>query len=175
MALNVPTGVSAPGTLSVTIIPVSGVEDRTAVTVAEATAEGAINASCHLLSDGYGRTSEVEFADRRRACQRTSYQVAGARTVNFEAMRFVYDPQNPDAEVSEVYAGITEGEEYYVLERLGILGDVEIAADDYYDLYRVRLDTKDKLVPGDDGELEFEAQFTNLDEPTRDAQIVGGA
>lgn len=172
MVLNVPAGIPAAGTLSVTLIPESGVTDPTAITVAEATAVGAINASCHMLSDGYGRTSELALADRRRACESVGYQVAGSRTVSFDAMRFVYDPQNPDAPVSAVYAALTEGETYYVVERLGISGKTELAAEQYYDAYHARLDTKEKLPPGEDGELEFTAQFTNLGSPTRDAQIA---
>lgn len=174
MALNVPAGIPAAGTLSVTLIPESGVVDPAAITVTEATAVGAINASCHMLSDGYGRTSELALADRRRACESTGYQVAGSRTVSFDAMRFVYDPQNPDADVSSVYAGLVEGETYYVVERLGLSGKEELAAEQYYDAYHTRLDTKEKLPPGEDGELEFTAQFTNLGSPTRDKQIVAG-
>lgn len=172
MVLNVPAGIPAAGKISVTIIPESAVSDPAAITVAEATAEGAVNASCHLLSDGYERSSELALADRRRACEDTGYQVAGARTVTFEAMRFVYDPQNPDAPVSEVYAALTEGEVYYIVERLGISGKEELAAEQYYDAYHVRLDTKEKLPPGDEGELEFSAMFNNLASPTRDAQLA---
>lgn len=172
MALNIPSGVPAAGTLSVTIIPAADVTDPSAITVTEATDTGSVNASCHLMSDGYGRTSDLAMADRRRACEDTSYQVAGARTVTFDAMRFVYDPQDPTADVSTVYAALTEGEEYYIVERLGISGKTELAESQLYDAYRVRLDTKEKLPPGEDGELEFTAQFTNLGSPVRDAEIA---
>lgn len=172
MALNVPTGVPALGTLSLTIIPISGVADLAAITVAEATAIGAINASCHNLSDGWGRTRTQSSESARRACETVGYQVAGPQEVSFDAARFVYDPQNPDAPVSEVYAALTEGEEYVVVERLGISGKTELAATQYYDAYRVRLDIKEKLVPGDGGELQFTAQFTNLGAPVMDAQIA---
>ena len=172
MALNVPAGVPALGTLSLTIIPASGVTDPAAITVTEATATEAVNASCHNLSDGWGRSRTQTSESRRRACETVGYQVAGPQEVTLEAARFVYDPQDPTADVSKVYAALTEGEEYYIVERLGISGKTELAEDDYYDAYHVRLDIKDKLVPGNGGELEFSAQFTNLGSPVRDAQIV---
>lgn len=174
MALNVPTGVPALGTLSLTIIPAAGVADMGAITVAEATAVGAVNASCHNLSDGWGRTRTQATATRRRACETVGYQVAGPQEVSFDAARFVYDPQDPTADVSKVYAALTEGEEYIIVERLGISGKTELAASQYYDAYRARLDIKEKLVPGEDGELEFTAQFTNLGSPVIDAQIATG-
>ncbi|MEN3123275.1 hypothetical protein [Janibacter sp. LM] len=175
MALNQPVGVPALGTLSLTIIPVSGVANIAALTVTEATALGAINASCHNLSDGWGRSRTQQSATRRRACSTTTYQVAGQQDISFDAARFVYDPQDPTAEVSKVYAGLTEGEEYYVIERIGVSGFTELAAADYYDAYHVRLDVKDKLVPGDEGELEFTAQFSNLSPKVVDAQIAAAA
>ena len=172
MVLNVPAGIPAAGKLSAVFIPASGVADPSAITLAEINATGSVNASCHLMSDGYGRTNEQGYADRRRACQQTTYQVPSAKTVSWDDMRFVYDPQNPDAEVSEVYAALVEGEEYYVVERIGLDGKADFAADQYYDAYHLRLDVKEKLVPGDDGELEFAAKFSNLDDPIKDAQIV---
>lgn len=172
MALNVPAGVPALGTLSLTIIPAADVTDPAALTVAEATAVGAVNASCHNLSDGWGRSRTQTSETRRRACETVGYQVAGPQEVTFEAARFVYDPQDPTAEVSKVYTALTEGEEYYVVERLGISGKTELATGDVYDAYHVRLDIKDKLVPGTGGELEFSAQFTNLGSPVRDAEIA---
>lgn len=172
MALNVPAGVPALGTLSLTIIPASGVTDPAALTVAEVTATGAVNASCHNLSDGWGRSRTQSSDTRRRACETVGYQVAGPQEVTFEAARFVYDPQDPTAEVSTVYAALTEGEEYYIIERLGISGKTELATGNVYDAYHVRLDIKEKLVPGTGGELEFSAQFTNLGSPVRDAEIA---
>lgn len=172
MALNVPAGIPATGKLSVTIIPEADVAsgDLAALSIATIGATS-VNTSCHLLSDGYARASEVQSTDRRRACDEVSYSVITGRTVTFEQMRFVYDPQGADTDLNKVYDALTVGENYYILERLGVSGKTELAASDVYDLYHVRLDTKDKLPPAD-GELEFGAQFTNLGSVTRDGVLA---
>lgn len=172
MALNVPAGIPAAGKLSLTLIPRSGVADISAITVAEATAVGAVNASCHLQGDGYNRSTSESSTEGRRACEEYSYDIPGPKKTTFEQMRFVYDPQDPTADVSKVYAALTEGEEYVAVERIGLSGKTELAADQYYTAYPVRLSIKEQLVPGAEGELEFGASFTSLGAPVKDAQIA---
>lgn len=172
MVLNTPAGIPAAGKLSLTVVPEADLVDPSAPTVAEVTGTSAVNVSCLALSDGYARSSELAQADRRRACEETGYQVAGSRTVTFEPLRMVYDPQDPTADVSKAYAALTEGEHYYIVERLGISGKEELTTGEIVDVYFVRLDTKEKLPPGEDGELEFTAQFTNLSTPNRDVSLT---
>ena len=171
MALNRPPGIPAAGKLSVIFIPASGVANPAAIKVSEATASGAINASCHLLGDGWGRSTEQESTDRRRACDEYTYSVYGAKKVNFERAKFVSDPQNPASETAKVYAGLVEGELYWAVERIGISGRTEPAASQYYNAYLVRCDDKDQTVPGDEGELEFTAQFSSQGTPVKDKQF----
>ncbi|WP_191565196.1 phage tail tube protein [Janibacter melonis] len=172
MVLNVPTGIPAAGKLSVTIIPRASVTNLAAITVAQATAPTAVNASCHLQGDGYGRTTTESTGTGRRACDDYEYDIPGPKKTEFDALRFVYDPQNPDAEVSKVYAALTEGEEYVIVERIGISGKTELAAQDYYNAYPMRVSVKEQMVPGADGELEFTVNVRSTGAPVKDAQIA---
>lgn len=175
MVLNVPAGIPAAGTLSVTIVPASGVANINAITKTEVTAASAVNVSCLLQGDGWGRSTEESTTEGRRACERYSRDLPGQKKTTFDQARFVYDPQNPEAAVSAAYAALTEDEEYIVIERIGISGKEELDTDDLYDAYPVRLSIKDKLVPGADGELEFGAQFLSNGDPVRDKKIVASA
>lgn len=174
MALNVPAGIPAAGKLSVSIIPEAdidpGTDDLAALSLADISTN-LVNASCHLMSDGYSRTPNVTTEEARRACEESSYQVITGRSVTFEAVRFVHDPQGTDVTLNEVYDSLVEGENYYILERLGISGKTELASGDVYDLYHVRLDYKDKLPTGN-AEFQFAAQFANLGTPTRDGVLA---
>lgn len=170
--LNVPTAIPAAGKLSVTFIPRASVTNLAAITVAQATAPTAVNASCHLQGDGYGRTTTESTGTGRRACEEYEYDIPGPKKTEFDAMRFVVDPQNPDAEVSKVYAALVEGEEYVMVERIGISGKTELEAEDYYNAYPLRLSVKETLVPGADGELEFTAQFRSTGAPVKDKQLA---
>lgn len=171
MVLNVPAGIPAAGKLSVSIIPEADVTGDTAALSLATIATNLVNASCHLMSDGYARTPNVSTEDARRACEETSYQVITGRSVSFEAVRFVHDPQGTDTALNEVYDALTEGENYYILERLGVSGKDELAASQVYDLYHVRLDYKDKIPTGNP-EFQFAAQFANLGTPTRDGVLA---
>ena len=167
--MNIPAGVSSNATVRVTFVPDGGVADPSAPTVSEL--DAGTDISCHLMSDGYSRTPNITTEDARRACEESSYQVITGRSVTFEAVRFVHDPQGTDATLNEVYDSLVEGENYYILERLGISGKTELASGDVYDLYHVRLDYKDKLPTGN-AEFQFAAQFANLGTPTRDGVLA---
>lgn len=172
MALNVPAAITAAGKLSLTIVPRSGIADINAITVAEVTAEGATNVSCVLQGDGYGRSTTEATSEGRRACEEYTYDIPGPKKTEFDQTRFVYDPQDPTADVSIAYAALTEGEEYVLIERFGVSGKEELAEDDVYSAYPVRLSVKEGLVPGAEGELEFTAQFRSTGAPARDKTIV---
>lgn len=172
MVLNIPAGVPAPGTLSLTLIPMTGVVNRSALKATEAAAVGALNFSCYVMSDGYGRAGEQAKTERRRICSAITYDVLGTKKVTFDAIKAIYDPQKPADVVSKLYAMVVEGTEFYLVERLGKPGTTELAATDIYDLYHVRVGNKTKLVPGDDGELEFTFEVSNLDDPTIDKAMV---
>lgn len=173
--LNFPTGVEARGKLALIFIPLEDVADINAITLAEVTGPSAVNASLHTMSDGWARSTTQATGARRRIGSDTSYQTLGDKTVSFDTSRFIYDPQNPSADVSKVYAALVEGNDYAVVERHGILGEVIPESGEYYDAYTVRVGAKDKMVPGDDGEHEFSAQLVSIAPVAKDKQIVGTA
>jgi hypothetical protein len=170
--LNVPAGITAAGKLSLTIVPRAGIADLDAITATEVNAVGAVNVSCVLQGDGYGRSTTESTGTGRRACEEYEYDIPGTKKTEFDQTRFVYDPQDPEAAVSIAYGALTEGEEYVLIERFGISGKEELALGDVYSAYPVRLSVKEGLVPGGDGELEFGAQFRSTGSPSKDKTIV---
>lgn len=174
MTLNVPRAITAAGKLSLTIAPASAIADMAAITATELADVGVVNVSCVLQGDGWGRSTSETTGTGRRACEEYTYVIPGTKQTDFEQTRFVYNPQDPMDAVSIAYGALTEGEEYVIIERIGISGKTELATDDYYNAYPVRLSIKEQLVPGAEGELEFVAQFQSQGSPVKDAQIVAG-
>ena len=172
MVLNVPTGITAAGKLSVSIAPRAAIADLNAITATEVAAIGVVNVSCVLQGDGYGRTTSESSGTGRRACDDYEYDIPGLKKTEFDQTRFVYDPQDPEAAVSIAYAALTEGEEYVIIERFGISGKEELALGDVYSAYPVRLSIKEGMVPGGEGELEFGAQFRSTGSPSKDKTIT---
>ncbi|WP_346007294.1 hypothetical protein [Janibacter terrae] len=170
--LNVPSGITAAGKLSLTVVPRAGIANLDAITATEVNAVGAVNVSCVLQGDGYGRSTSESTGTGRRACEEYEYDIPGTKKTEFDQTRFVYDPQDPIAAVSIAYAALTEGEEYVLIERFGISGKQELVTGDIYSAYPVRLSIKEGLVPGGEGELEFYAQFRSTGSPARDKAIV---
>lgn len=177
MAVNRPTGIPAPGKLSLVLVPFGtsaapGIANTASPKLTEINGSSTLNFSCFVQSDGYARTPERATSQRRRICEETATDVPGTKTMNFDPIKAVCDPQDPTADVSKFYVMCVEGAEFWIVERIGKDGKTDIATGDYVDLYRVRCSLKNKLVPGDEGEIEFEVTFTNIGDPVVDALVA---
>ena len=137
MALVIPPGVDAEGSVLVKFVPT--LADPSAPTTTELNAVGAVDMSCSLTQDGFKPGADTATGTDTRLCSKQVYETKGATTWSIDNLTYIWDPQNPDSDSNKVYAALPEDTAGFLVVRWG--KDVEdfpaLAAADIVDVFPV--------------------------------------
>lgn len=175
MTLNVLPGVPLAGTLSLTFVPAATVGFAVnAPSIALSVGATEIVAQCLIPTGTYaGVTTDVNRIRKGRACSTTPYYVRGEEQVNIERVQVVYDPQDLSAIISEAYAALVPGTEWYMIDRRGVDGQTVLAAADIVDVYKVEVLARNKPYSDDEGaEAVADILLTFIGEKAEDVAMV---
>lgn len=175
MTLNILPGVPLAGRLAVTFVPADTVDfDYEAPSVADAVGATAVVAQCLMPTGTYtGDTSETNQIRKGRACTTVPYYVPGEKSVNLASIQVVYDPQDLTAEISEAYAALTVGTQWYKIERRGIDGQTALTIGDVVDVKKVEVIGRNKPYSDEEGsEAVADIVFRFLGEEADDVEMV---
>lgn len=148
---NIPVGVPSDGMVKLAFVPT--IADLAAPKIAtELKATTALSdIGCWLSTFGVGATEQTR--EIRRVCSKQTFEDFGTITRTVEDLMYVYDPQNPESETNEVYAGMKEGTRGFLVIAWGKDSEEDWAAGDVVDIYPVRLGAQRKQTPEQNGEL----------------------
>lgn len=137
MALVIPPGVDAEGSVLVKFVPT--LADPSAPTVVEVNAVGAVDMSCSLTQDGFKPGADTATGTDTRLCSKQVYETKGATTWSIDNLMYVWDPQNPESDSNKVYAALPEDTTGFLIVRWGkdVEDFPELAADDIVDSFPV--------------------------------------
>lgn len=154
MALNIPPGVDAEGSVLVAWVPT--LADPNTPTLTELNATGALNITCYITDQNFKPNADDATATDTRLCSKQVFETLGAATWSIDNIIYVYDPQNPDSESNKAYAAMKRGTPGYLVVRWG--KDVEdfptFAAGDVVDVFPVSLGTQVKQPPEQNSKLK---------------------
>jgi|SRR5690625_1767512 len=132
---NVPS-TPADGNIKTVLVP--AVADLAAPTVAELTAEGAIDISCYLTRGGFALTVDQQVITDERECDRLVRSVPGSVNPSLE----ITGIDNTNTEfadtANELAEALTEGSTWVAVRRRGKAFEDEIEAGDVVSVTRFR-------------------------------------
>lgn len=130
--------VNALGREAVVYLPT--VAAPTGVTVAEATATGAIHLTCNIRA--FIANAEQAKTQKYRLCSKQAFDVLGRITWSIDRVRFIDDPQALNSSTTYPHKSLTPGTSGYILRRRGLDTDmgnfVAFATTQRYDLFPVQ-------------------------------------
>lgn len=170
MALYVPPGVTAEGSVSVLWVPV--IADPAAPKPTELTATGALNISCYLTKDGFGVTSEQETSTDERFCSKQVFETLGKIKETFDDLVYVYDSQNPASLTHKAYVTLAPGSKGYLVIRWCKDNETAIAVGDVVDVYPVAMGTQTKRKPEANSNLHVQQKIVQIGFANKDVALV---
>lgn len=154
MALNIPPGVDAEGSVKVAWVPT--LADPSAPSLTELSATGALDISCYITDQNFSPSADDATATDTRLCSKQVFETLGAATWSIDNIIYVYDPQNPESLSNKAYAAMKRGSHGYLVVRWG--KDLEefpdFAADDIVDVFPVQLGSQVKQPPEQNSKLK---------------------
>lgn len=172
MALTIPPGVNAEGSVLVKWVPT--LADPAAPTLTEINATGSLDISCYLAKDGFQPGAETEKWKDERLCTKNVFEQEGAVTYSIEALKYIYDAQNPESISNAAYAALQSGTPGYLVVRWGkdLESNPEIAAGDVVDVYPVQLGTRTKQQPEANSKLWVSQEVSVTGTPQEDIALA---
>lgn len=174
MALVIPPGVDAEGSVLVKFVPT--IADPAAPTVSETNATGAVDMSCSLTQDGFQPGADTATGTDTRLCTKQVYETKGATTWSIDNLTYIWDPQNPEGDSNKVYAALPEDTKGFLVVRWGkdVEDFPELAADDVVDVFQVTMGPQVPQPPEANSKLKVQ-QKPFVDGPThRDVTLAAG-
>lgn len=134
MALTIPPGVDANGTLNVVFMSTNTLSAATI-------ASSGVEMVCYLEKGSFGMSSETERGTDERECTTQSAEVLGNTTYSLNDLVYVWEPQDASGSSStnEVYNSLADGTTGYLLVRYGVDKDTAYTAGDVVDQVPVTL------------------------------------
>lgn len=140
---------------------VPAIADISAPTVAEVTAGTVLDISCYLFDSSARPTASTNLVDReRRICDGVTFQQVGTTTYSGGEMTASLDPQAAAlSDGKKAWEKFPEGTSGYLVRRLGIDVNTDLAAGQFVDVFPVEFGVP---VPGTVGDGESrENSFTS--------------
>lgn len=139
MALVIPPGVDAEGSVKVAWVPALTTPASPKLT--ELTATGALDISCYLVDDNFKPSAEQETSEDKRLCTKEVFETLGRVKWSIDNLIYVWDPQDPDSVSNKAKAAMQQGLTGFLVARWG--KDVEafpdFAVGDIVDVFTVGL------------------------------------
>lgn len=172
MALTIPPGVDAQGSVLVKFVPeLTAPADPT---VAEVTAATAIDLSCYLTKEGFKPGAETDKWKDERLCTKNVFEQDGATTYKIEALEYIYDPQEPESLSNKAYAALPRGTSGYLVVRWGkdIENNPELAVGDIVDVWPVTVGNRVKQPPEENSKLKVQQEVSVTGAPHEDRPLA---
>jgi hypothetical protein len=167
MTLYFPEAVQSLGRETLLYVPT--LNEPTAATVDEVTAEGAINISCAIRT--FNATAEQSKVKKYRLCSKQGFDSLGRVEWTIDRPSFIDDPQAEDDDEDYPHKALVPGTTGYLLRRRGLDSDpegfVDWAAGQRYQAFPVEFGVRvpNQVNPEEDGqEFEYEQEIAVIGE-----------
>ena len=168
-ASEVQAGQVSDGYGLVLFVPADGIEDASKPTVAELTANDVVDVTYALTADGFQHTVTTADITIERY---TLDQVLSQEGKETHALVLKYPYTNTDADVSRTT--FLPGTEGFIVHRLAVANDEEIAADQIVDVIPVRAGKSIKDAPAANTELTRTQKMIITGKVQLDVEVVSG-
>jgi hypothetical protein len=149
MTVVIPESVTAEGNVKVAFVP--AIASKSAPTVAELTATGAVDLSCYLMPDWGGISADQNKGESRRFCSTESFDQLGTIKRSIGDIVYTYLPQATGTDpANKVYTALQKGTKGYLVIRYGLPSTTAFAAAQKVDLIPVEMGARSKAVAGSD-------------------------
>lgn len=159
----VPPGQASDGRGLVLFVP--AIANTLAPTVAELTATGVEKLTYSLVPDGFRHETTENTISTGRYTLKQVLETPGTITDTLE-VQYVTGSPAQDA--------LAEGATGYIVHRLGVLNEIEPAADQEVDIIPVRAGVQRKVAPTANTELQRVQKLFITGSVRRDVKVVGG-
>lgn len=125
----------ADGNMLVLILP--EVEDLHAITLAEATAAGAVDISCYLTGGGYTPSLDEQVVSDERLCDRQTRESPGRHSRGLD-LTYIDNTNAVDSvDINKAVETLIPGSRHVIFVRRGLPFEEPVAAGQTYSAYRV--------------------------------------
>ena len=154
MPTELPETTRALGTRTVYVVPEADIADPEALTVAAIT--GGFKATAYIYGDGGMVTGEQQKGQApKKLAEVKQREQLGVVNETISDIQYSYKPQGDSVdEANAMKEACPQGARVYVIDRLGVLDDVDLAADQVVNAHLVILGYQNRTKTGDDDYAE---------------------
>lgn len=135
----------ADGNTAVWFVP--AIENPSAPSVADLTAESVVDLSCYLTGDGLNLTSEQAAITDERLCSTQVYEIPGRKTNTAEVTYIDNTNSTHETDSNEAAETLVEGASGYIVTRRGVEYEEALAADQKVSVWPIRAGAQRDVPP----------------------------
>lgn len=143
----------ADGNMLVLLLP--EVADLKNITVAEATAAGALDLSCYLTGDGYSPSLDEQVISDERLCDRVTREARGRSSRGLD-LTYIDNTNATDEETINLAANTMQpGSNHVLFVRRGLPFEDDVAVAQTYSAYRIESGEQNEVPPESNSVLKI--------------------
>jgi hypothetical protein len=164
-----PASVPTDGNLKVVWVPT--IADPANPTMTELTAASAVDLSCYLTSDGFTPSTDEAVVTDDRLCSVQTFEQPGRITDKLD-IKYVYQPQNPDATDNKAFATLRRLAAGFIVSRWGKSFLDAFAAGDIVDVMPAKAGKQVKQAPEANSQFKVGQKIFIVGEVQEDVAVV---